>query len=120
MKKLLFAVAGFGMIATAIPATASAAPAPERWASINQRQANLEHRINAGVRNGSLTRAEAARLRTAFRSLERLEYRYRQSGHRLTLAERRDLDRRFDQLSRQIRAERHDRDHRGNGRYNRR
>ena len=127
MKKLLFAVAGFGMIATAIPATASAAPAPERWASINQRQAGIEMQINRGMRTGALTRAEAAQLRTSFRNLQQLEYRYRQSGRSFTLAERRDLDRRFDLLQRRIRAESNDRDragqqgHHGNdGNHNRR
>ncbi|QIG81998.1 hypothetical protein G5C33_16025 [Sphingosinithalassobacter tenebrarum] len=94
--------------AIAAPAAPSAAPAPERWININQRQANLERRINVGVRNGSLTRAEAANLRRVFGNLERLEQRYRRSGNRLTRAERLDLDQRFDRLSRMIRAERHD------------
>lgn len=92
----LAAVAG-----AAAPATAQA------WQNINQRQANLERRIEMGVRNGSLSRPEAMRLRAEFRQIERLEQRYRRGG--LSLSERRDLDRRFDQLSARIRYERNDR-----------
>ncbi|HRD28784.1 MAG TPA: hypothetical protein PLO65_10840 [Caulobacter sp.] len=79
----------------------------DRWTSINQRQAVLDARIDAGVRDGSLTRAEAARLRADFNDLARMEADYRRDG--LTNAERADLDRRFDLLSARIRADRRDR-----------
>jgi hypothetical protein len=85
-----------------LSAQAQAAP----WQSINQRQANLQNRIDMGVRNGSLTRREADRLRARFYQLERLERQYRRNG--LSWTERRDLDRRFDRLSASIRAQRHD------------
>jgi hypothetical protein len=80
------------------------------WQSINARQANLDRRIDQGVRNGALSRREATRLRSEFNSLLRLEANYRRGG--LTAWERTDLDRRFDRLSAQIRYERHDRDNR--------
>ena len=84
------------------------------WQSINQRQANLDRRIDVGVRNGSLSRREATRLRSEFSSLSRLEASYRRGG--LSGWERADLDRRFDRLAAQIRNERNDRDnHRGRG-----
>ena len=92
--------------------TLSAAAAPamaQSWQSINQRQANLDRRIDVGVRNGSLTRAEATRLRSEFRQITFLESRYRRSGGGLSQWERRDLDRRFDALSARIRMERRDR-----------
>ena len=76
------------------------------WRSIDQRQAQLDRRIDQGLRNGSLTRREAWRLRAEFRDIARLEARYRMNG--LSGWERADLDRRFDQLSAQIRYERHD------------
>ncbi|MGH6911748.1 MAG: hypothetical protein ACREE0_08395 [Phenylobacterium sp.] len=76
------------------------------WVSINQRQAQLDRRIDQGVRNGSLTRREAYRLRGEFTQIARLEARYRVNG--LTGWERADLDRRFDGLSAEIRAQRHD------------
>jgi hypothetical protein len=78
------------------------------WTSINQRQANLDARIDAGVRDRSLTRTEAARLRADFQALARMEATYRRNG--LTNAERADLDRRFDALSARIRSERADGD----------
>lgn len=105
MKTALLAVAAGAALVTSLPAAASPAP----WRSIDQRQANLEHRIDQGVRTGDLTRPEALRLRSEFRQLERLERQYRRSGGGLSMAERRDLDRRFDRLSAQVYAERHDR-----------
>lgn len=76
------------------------------WMNINQRQAQLDRRIDQGLRRGDLTRVEAQRLRNEFRQIARLEYRYRANG--LTLRERADLDRRFDRLAARIRWERHD------------
>jgi hypothetical protein len=76
------------------------------WVSIDQRLAQLDRRIDQGVRDGSLNRREAWRLRGEFNDLARLQARYRTNG--LTGWERADLDRRFDILSNQIRAERHD------------
>lgn len=78
------------------------------WQSINQRQRQLDQRIDVGVRNGQLSRREAVRLRSEFNQLVRLEASYRRGG--LTTWERADLDRRFDRLSAQIRYERRDRD----------
>ena len=80
------------------------------WQSINQRQAQLDRRIDQGVRNGSLSRREATRLRGEFNSLQRLEVSYRRGG--LSVRERADLDRRFDRLSASIRYERRDNDNR--------
>lgn len=105
MKKFLVAAVALGALAAAAPASA------QSWQSINTRQANLDQRIDVGVRNGSLTRSEAGRLRAEFGDLVRLESRYRQGG--LSGVERADLDRRFDALSARIRFERNDRDERG-------
>jgi hypothetical protein len=76
------------------------------WVSINRRQAQLDRRIDVGLRNGGLTPVEAARLRAEFERIAQMEARYRYGG--LTLAERRDLDRRFDRLAAEIRWERRD------------
>lgn len=102
MKKFLAMAVAASALAVAAPASAQA------WQSINQRQANLDARIDAGVRSGDLTRSEATRLRGEFNDLLRLEATYR-SSHGLSPAERRDLDMRFDRLSAQIRFERNDR-----------
>ena len=76
------------------------------WTNINARQANLDARIDAGVRDRSLTAREAAQLRSEYNSLVQLEARYRQGG--LSNSERADLDRRFDELSARIRSDRND------------
>lgn len=116
MKKLLLSMTALATLAGGVAATPAAAQQRwnqndgrqgyGNWQSINQRQGNLYQRIEQGLRNGSLTRGEAQRLRGRFGQLNNLEQRYRRDG--LSQSERRDLDQRFDALSRQIRAERHD------------
>ena len=108
MKQFLAMAVAASALAVAAPASA------QSWQSINERQANLDARIDAGVRSGDLTRGEAARLRGEFNDLARLEARYRAS-YGLSPAERRDLDMRFDRLSSQIRFERNDRQDRDRG-----
>ena len=105
MKRILMTLSAASAVLTAIPVAASAAP----WQTINNRQANIEQRIDQGVRRGDLTRQEAMRLRGEFRTLERLEINYRRSGGGLSTWERRDLDQRFDRLSQRVFVERHDR-----------
>ncbi|MBU4434223.1 MAG: hypothetical protein KKC14_07415 [Alphaproteobacteria bacterium] len=110
MKRILLPLTALIAISAA-PLAAQAAPLQ----SVNQRQATLEHRIDQGVRSGQITRPEAARLRTDFRALARLETQYRRSGGGLSMRERRDLDSRFDRLSQRIYVQKHDRqdrDHR--------
>lgn len=106
MKKYLAIAVAAAALMTAAPAAA------QSWQSINQRQDRLDDRIDTGVRNGSLTRNEAVRLRAEFNDLVRLEARYRASNG-LSRNERADLDQRFDRLSQRIRYERNDRDDRG-------
>jgi len=109
MKKILISVLAVSALsAAAVPAMA----AP--WQNINQRQAMLDNRIDQGVRNRSLTRNEAVRLRAEFNTIVRLESQYRRTGG-LQGWERNDLDRRFNALSAKIRYERHDRDDRRDG-----
>jgi hypothetical protein len=110
MKKILIPILAASTLtaAAAVALPASAAP----WVNINARQAQLDHRIDVGVRNGSLTRREAMNLRYEFRQIAALEARYRRTGG-LQPWEMRDLDRRMDLLSARIRIDRHDRDRRG-------
>lgn len=117
MKKLLVpAIVLATASAAALPAAAQVygprahVQANGYWQPINARLNNLDRRIDVGLRNGQLSRREAARLRGEFNSLLRLEASYRRGG--LTGWERADLDRRFDRLAAQIRAERRDRDNR--------
>jgi hypothetical protein len=123
MKKFTILLAGIAAAAAAVPAVASAAPMPGygmqqgAWQNINARQNRIEMKINQGVRSGALTQREAMQLRGQFRGIANLEARYRASRPGLTVAERLDLDRRFDALERSIRVEKNDRDTRGHGRH---
>lgn len=82
-----------------------------QWVSMERRKIQLDRRIDQGLRSGQLTRSEASRLRSEFDAIARVEYRYRSNG--LSRWEQTDLNRRFDQLTTQIRFERTD----GNRRY---
>lgn len=108
MKKIALMIAGLGIAAAALPATANAQP----WQNINARQARIEASINQGIRSGRLNRPEAARLRAEFNSISRLEARYRATRPGLTMSERRDLDRRFNALQAKLRWEKNDRQYR--------
>ncbi|MDO8901709.1 MAG: hypothetical protein Q7V15_10170 [Phenylobacterium sp.] len=70
------------------------------WDSINQRQAQIDARIDAGLRDRTLTTQDAARLRAEFRDIARLETQYVQGG--MTSAQQADLDRRFEALNARI------------------
>ena len=65
MKRMILSLAAVSAILSAAPLAASAAP----WQSVNERQANLDRRIDQGVRSGELTRPEAARVRGEFRQI---------------------------------------------------
>ncbi len=106
------------LAAASVLALSAGAASAQGWTSVNQRQASLDARIDAGVRSGDLTRQEAVGLRSDFRAVSNLEATYRRDG--LSTWERTDLDRRFDALSNRIRFERNDRQDRqhhngGNG-----
>ena len=125
MKRIALTVLAAATVVAAVPAAASAqvgqrhyAPpshAQPHWQSINQRQRELDRRIDIGVRMGRISRREATALRAEFRQIARLEATYRRGG--LTMRERADLDRRFDRLSLKIRWEVADRDTRRPGQY---
>ena len=115
MKRTILGLLTATALTAAIPAAALAQPGGGRydndgrdWQSINQRQANLDARIDAGIRDRSLTPAEATRLRAEFQDIVRQEGVYRASPPGLTRDERADLDRRMDDLDRRIRVNRND------------
>jgi len=123
MKKALIPALALVAASVAVPAAAqSYGYGPARghgyvqvqhhggWQQIAQRKYNLDRRINQGERNRSLSRREAIRLRSELNALVNLERNYLRGG--LTIRERADLDRRYDRLSVQVRAERRDRDNR--------
>ncbi|WP_447910681.1 hypothetical protein [Brevundimonas bullata] len=121
MKKLLIPALAVAVASAALPAAAqsyghnngpSRGPSYEQsynnWQSISQRKYNLDRRIDQGVRSRQLSGREASRLKNELNSLVRLERQYQRGG--LSRAERNELDRRYDRLSVQVRAERNDRD----------
>jgi hypothetical protein len=130
MKRIALTVLAAATVVAAIPAAASAQnygqntrgpipytqyrpSTPPVWQNINQRQRELDRRIDMGVRIGRISRREATALRAEFRQIARQEQIYRRGG--LTVRERADLDRRFDRLSARIRWEANDRDTRRPG-----
>lgn len=107
MKKLLIGL----LAATAVSAVAMPALA-QPWRGINERQRDLDQKIDNGVRRGCLTAREAGRLRAEFRQIVILEGSYRRSGGGLNAWERSDLDRRLDRLNQDIRRQCRDGDDR--------
>ena len=106
MKRVVLSlIAAASLAGAAVPAFAQG-PRPSDWQPLAQRQDNIERRIDEGMRSGQLTRREARSLHDQFRSLLRLEDRYRRDG--LTVRERADLQRRYDALASRVRFEKHD------------
>ena len=68
---------------------------------LGERRLALEARIDAGIRDGSLDRTEANRLRAEYNALVQLETRYAADG-RLTAQERTDLLNRYNTLSQRV------------------
>ncbi|MFN3669356.1 MAG: hypothetical protein ACK4VY_08620 [Brevundimonas sp.] len=66
-----------------------------------ERRAAIEARFEAGVRDGSISRTEAARLRSDYDALVQLETRYAADG-RLTPQERSDLRTRYQALAQRV------------------
>ena len=75
-----------------------------------QRRADLDSRIEAGVRDGSISRIEAGRLRGDYEALVQLETRYAADG-RMTTSERTELRERYRALSQRVGEERRDDDY---------
>jgi len=105
MKTLIAALAAVTAV-TAVAAPAAAQPG--RWnqggyegaASINQRQQELQRRIDIGLRTRELNPREARSLQAGLRDVDRLQATYR--SHGFDRAEVRELDRRMSVLERQL------------------
>lgn len=72
--------------------------------SVGEREARLAARIDEGVRQKSLDKAQAARLRDRLRRIRSLETYYRRS-HGFSPWERRDIERRLTALSTRVGAD---------------
>ncbi len=100
MNKVISVAVAVASLAVAVPAAA------QTLRHDNNRISNMEHRINQGVRDGSLTWREARELRRRVNRARRVEYRYERHG--VQRWERRALDRRLDRVSNEIWRQRHD------------
>lgn len=119
LKKTLFATLAAAAATVALAGPAAAQPyghdRHDRWDrgdvayNINARQAQLEQRIEWGIRRGTLDRREARELRREARDVSRLEADLRRGG--LTASERRVLDRRLDRLELAVARQTRDRDY---------
>lgn len=72
----------------------------DSWRPLAESRAAFDARVNAGVRNRTLTRAQATRLTTDFNALVRLETSYERDG--LDSRERQDLEARWADLNRRV------------------
>ena len=114
-KTLLIALAATSAIAAAAPAAAQPGYGNHGRANgnVEVRADQLQMRLQAGVRSGAITRAEAVPLREQLRQLSRLEALYARDG--ISGRERADLSHRINSLRQGIRVA----EGRGNGRYDR-
>jgi hypothetical protein len=115
MKKLLLSMAAVGALAAAAPALAQTGYYGTNVnaggaVGISNRIAQLDARLQAGIRSGDVSGMEARNLRMEMRQLQRLERQYSYNG--LTQAERQDLQSRLRNLRRDIQIA-------DNGRYDR-
>lgn len=109
MKRLLITAA----LVAAVPGLAQAYGTSTR--EVDKRQLNQEIRIQQGLRDGSLTRSEAARLKAEQERIQRLENEAKRDGY-ISAAERERLRRAQNDASRHIYQERHDYDSRNSKR----
>lgn len=117
MKKIILTLAAVSAL-TATASVASAQPGRDFGRppivapgyGIDSRQAMIAQRIDTGVRNGTLNRREAARLKTELRDIDRLEAAFRRSRPGLTQVEIAQLNGRLDRLAAQVRIDRNDRE----------
>lgn len=98
----------FGLIDDQMRLAVRTAGGEGGYVAMEDRKLDLDAQIEQGVRSGQLTRAEADALRDEFNDIARVEASYRVDG--LSVEERADLNRRFDDLSAEIRVARTDSD----------
>lgn len=94
---------------TAAPA-APAGPAPAATPRVDERQANQEKRIDQGVASGQLTPRETLRLERQQKRVAVAEANAKADGT-VTAAERKKLHHMQDHASKDIRHQKHDRQH---------
>lgn len=102
MNKLLLTVAAVPALAIVAPGAAQSQSSLAGTVGLDHRIGQLETRLEAGIRAGTIGRADARGLRRELRALRNLELQYRSGG--LTREERADLQQRIRELRQDIRT----------------
>ena len=105
-KTLVFTASTLLLAGAALAQSPTAAPAPKP--SIDARQATQEQRIQQGVKSGSLTAKEAARLEKGESRIDTAQARVAADG-KVTKNEQRHLEKMTNHESRAIYKQKHDR-----------
>ncbi|HET9640513.1 MAG TPA: hypothetical protein VFP12_15040 [Allosphingosinicella sp.] len=100
-KTLFIALAATSAIAAAAPASAQPGYGGNGYGNVEVRADQLQMRLQAGIRSGAISRAEAVPLREQLRQLSRLEMLYARDG--ISGRERADLQHRINSLRQDIR-----------------
>ena len=113
MKNLILTIAmaavASGVMFAQAPAPAPATPAPTKPGVIQKRKDNQQKRIAQGVQSGSLTAKETAKLETRESNLNnKVATERAANGGKLTQAERKQVNRRQNTISKDIAKEKHD------------
>ncbi|MCF4967117.1 hypothetical protein [Nostoc sp. CMAA1605] len=90
------------LIAAAVYASVILLPTIASAGEVYRREVNQEQRIYNGVRNGSITPTELRNLQRREAAVDATRRRYIRSGRGLTVRERRQLNRRENNISRTI------------------
>lgn len=100
------------ILVTAGLLAALVAPLAANAGEVQNRIDNQQHRVNQGVRNGSLTRREYDHVQNRLATIQAQRNRdLRHNDGRLTPAEKRNLNRKENQLSRKIYFDKHNAAH---------
>ncbi len=97
-----------GVVLGALSLGAVAFAQDDKKGRVGQRQENQQQRIDKGVQDGSLNSREAARLEAGEAALDRKIARDKQDGGGFTNREKRQAERRQDNMSKRIHRQRHD------------
>jgi hypothetical protein len=102
MKRTLFAMTAVAALVVAAPAAGQYRDRNDLDTRFDLRIQQLDNRVDAGVRAGTINRREAWRLRQQLRQIDRLEDRYARGG--FTRSERMDLQQRIRSLRAEVRV----------------
>jgi hypothetical protein len=107
VRTILVTVMGITLLTPAAFADPATGRPPHRPAGINQREHRQVKRIQRGVQQGEITKAEADRLKADQAAIRAEERVYRHSGNGLTKPEIKDLVKDLNKTGREIKRATH-------------